>query len=53
MLGSLRGWPQEPPPGGPTVTLGIEVSLPDRTVFYIPVVGDREMPGIVRLSIHH
>jgi hypothetical protein len=48
-LGSLRGWPQEPPPGGPTVTLGIEVSLPDRAVFYIPVVGDGEMSGIVPL----
>ena len=49
-LGSLRGWPQEPSPGGPTVTLGIEVSLPDRAVFYIPVVGDGEMPGIVPLA---
>jgi hypothetical protein len=49
-LGSLRGWPQEPPPGGPTVTLGIEVSLLDRAVFYIPVVGDGEMLGIVPLS---
>ena len=49
MLCSLRGWPQEPPSGGPTVTLGIEVSLPDRTVFYIPVVGEGEMPGIVPL----
>jgi hypothetical protein len=44
---SLRGWPQEPPPGGPTVTLAIEVSLPDGAVFYIPVVGDGEMPGVV------
>src|SRR5438876_2648919 len=33
--------------GRPTVTLGIEVSLPDRAVFYIPVVGNREMLGIV------
>jgi len=49
MLGSLRGWPQEPAPGGPTVTLGIEVSLPDHAVFYIPVVGDGEMLGIVPL----
>jgi hypothetical protein len=49
MLGSLGGWPQEPPPGGPTVTLAIEVSLPDRAVFFIPVVGDGEMPGIVPL----
>jgi hypothetical protein len=49
MLGSLRGWPQEPPPGGPTVTLAIEVSLPDRAVFYIPVVGDGEMSGVVPL----
>lgn len=47
MLGSLRGWPQAPPPGGPTTTLGIEVSLPDRAVFYIPVVGDGEILGIV------
>ncbi len=29
------------------VTLGIEISLPDRAVFYIPVVGNREMLGIV------
>ena len=47
LLGSLRGWPQAPPSGGPTVTLGIEVSLPDRAVFYIPVVGDGEILGIV------
>jgi hypothetical protein len=47
MLGSLRGWPQAPPPGEPIVTLGIEVSLPDRAVFYIPVVGDGEIQGIV------
>ena len=40
-------WPQEPPPSEPTVTLGIEVSLPDRAVFYIPVVGDGEILGIV------
>ena len=33
--------------GRPTVTLGIEISLPDRAVFYIPVVGNREMLGIV------
>jgi hypothetical protein len=46
-LGSLRGWPQAPPPGEPTVTLGIEVNLPDRAVFYIPVVGDGEILGIV------
>jgi hypothetical protein len=49
-LGSLRGWPQEPPPRGPTVTIGIEVNLPDRAVFYIPVVGDGEMTGIVPFS---
>jgi len=46
MLGSLRGWPQAPPSGEPTV-LGIEVNLPDRAVFYIPVVGDGEILGIV------
>src|SRR5438477_5654792 len=33
--------------GRPTVTLGIEISLPDRAVFYISVVGNREMLGIV------
>ena len=49
MLVSLRGWPQEPPRGGPTVTLAIEVILPDRAAFYIPVVGDGEMSGIVPL----
>src|SRR5437899_12193573 len=26
-------------------TLGIEISLPDRPVFYIPVVGNRAMQG--------
>jgi len=35
------------PPGEPTVTLGIEVSLPDRAAFYVPVVGDGEILGIV------
>jgi hypothetical protein len=35
--------------GGPTVTLGIEISLPDRAVFYIPVVGNEEILGIVPL----
>jgi len=48
ILGSLRGWPQESP-GEPTVTLKIEVSLPDGAVFYIPAVGDGEMPGTVPL----
>lgn len=48
ILGSLRGWPQEST-GGPTVTLKIEVSMPDGAVFYIPAVGDGEMPGIVPL----
>jgi hypothetical protein len=47
MWGSLRGWAQAPPPDEPTVTLGIEVDLPDRAVFYIPVVGDGEILGIV------
>ena len=32
MLGSLRGWPQAPPPSELTVTLGIEVRLPDRDI---------------------
>jgi len=49
LLCSLRGWPQEPPPGGPTVRLGIAVSLPEGAKFYIPVVGDGEMSGIVPL----
>ena len=48
ILGSLRGWPQEAT-GGPTVTLKVEVSMPDGAVFYIPAVGDGEMPGIVPL----
>ena len=48
ILGSLRGWPQEST-GGPTVTLKIEVSMPDGAVFYIAAVGDGEMPGIVPL----
>src|SRR5579862_3074581 len=52
LLGSLRGWPQEST-GAPTVTLRIEVSLPDGTVFYIPAVGDGEMPGIVPLLKGH
>lgn len=42
-----NGWPQAPPPGEPKVTLGIEVSLPDRAVFYIPAVGDGEFLGVV------
>src|SRR6516162_1468181 len=48
ILGSLRSWPQKST-GGPTVTLKIEVSMPDGAVFYIPAVGDGEMPGIVPL----
>jgi len=48
ILGSLRGWPQEST-GGPTVTLKVEVSMPDGAVFYIPAVGDGEVPGIVPL----
>src|SRR5215831_2198087 len=48
IVGSLRGWPQEST-GGPTVTLKIEVSMPDGAVFYVPAVGDGEMPGIVPL----
>src|ERR1700674_4863581 len=47
MLGSHRGWPQEPPSGAATVTPGIEVSPADRTVFYIAVVREREMLRIV------
>jgi hypothetical protein len=48
IFGSLQGWPQAPP-DEPTVTLKIEVTLPDGAVFYIPAVGDGEMPGIVAL----
>ena len=58
LLGAV-GWPQGPTGrnegaekgielGGPTVALGIEISLPDRAVFYVPVVGDGEILGIVR-----
>jgi|SRR5208283_4517447 len=32
-----------------TLALAIEITLPDRAVFYIPVVGDGEMPAIVPL----
>lgn len=49
LLGSLRGWPQESPSEGPAVTLAIEVSLPDGSVFHIPAVGDGEMSGVVPL----
>jgi hypothetical protein len=38
--------------GEPTVTLGIEVSLPDDAVFYIPAVGDGEIRGMVSLAKH-
>src|SRR5262250_595198 len=48
ILGSLRSWPQESM-GGPTVTLKVEVSMPDGAVFYIPALGDGEMPGIAPL----
>jgi len=48
ILAILRGWPQESP-GEPTVIFKIEVSLPDGAVFYIPAVGDGEMPAIVPL----
>jgi hypothetical protein len=48
IFGSPQGWPQEPP-SEPTVTLKIELTLPDGTVFYIPAVGDGEVPGIVTL----
>ena len=48
ICGSLQGWPQEPP-DGPAVTLKVEVTLPDGSVFDIPAVGDGEMPGIVTL----
>ena len=49
MFVSRTGWPQEPLPTGPTVTLGIQVSLPDGSVFYIPAVGDGELLGMVPL----
>jgi hypothetical protein len=48
ILSSLRGWPQEST-GAPSVTLKIEVSMPDGALFYIPAVGDGEVPGIVPL----
>ena len=49
MFLSVIGWPQEPLPAGPVVTLGIQVSLSDGSVFYIPAVGDGELAGIVPL----
>jgi hypothetical protein len=48
IFASLRGYPQDSP-GEPTVTLKIEVSLPDGAIFYVPAVGDGEMPVIVPL----
>ena len=48
ILGRLRGWPQESM-GGQTVTLKIEVAMPDGAVFSIPAVGEGEVPGIVPL----
>src|SRR5262249_53985435 len=48
IFGSLQAWPQEPP-GEPNVTLKIEITLPDGSVFYVPAVGDGEMPGVVTL----
>jgi hypothetical protein len=48
ILGSLLSWPQKST-SGPTVTLKIEVTMPDGAVFYIPAVGDGEMPGIIPL----
>ena len=44
----LGSWPQEST-GGQTVTLKIEVSMPDGAVFYIPAIGDGEVFGIVPL----
>jgi len=46
ILGSLRAWPQEAT-NEPTVTLRIEVSMPDGAVFYIPAVGDGQMSGVI------
>ena len=48
ILGGLQSWSQESA-GGPTVTLKVEVRLPDGAAFYIPAVGDGEMVGIVPL----
>jgi len=48
ILGSVRGWPQESR-GEPTVTLKVEVSLPNGGIFYIPAVGDGEILGTVPL----
>lgn len=52
MFVSLTAWPQEALPSGPKVTLGIEISLSDGSVFYIPAVGDGEVSGIVPLTIN-
>ena len=49
---SLAGFPQEPPRTGPTVTLAIEVSLQDGSVFYIPALGYGELAGIVPSDGH-
>lgn len=50
MFVSLTAWPQEPPQSGPKVTLGIQISLSDGSVFYIPAVGNGEVSGIVPLT---
>ena len=50
MFVSLTAWPQEPPQSGPEVTLGIQISLSDGSVFYIPAVGNGEVSGIVPLT---
>ena len=50
MFVSLTAWPQEPLQSGPKVTLGIQISLSDGSVFYIPAVGNGEVSGIVPLT---
>jgi hypothetical protein len=52
IFGGLWTWPQGPPEE-PTVTLKIGVTLPEGAVFYIPAVGDGEVPGIITLPKSH
>jgi WD40 repeat protein len=50
---ALGGAQEEPSSPAPTVTLGIKISLSDGSVFYIPVIGNGEMLGVIAVSKGH
>jgi len=50
---ALGGAQEEPSSSAPTVTLGIKISLSDGSVFYIPVIGNGEMLGVIAVSKGH